>query len=360
MMKYFESKYLDLFFKMNFSLLMQMRVVGFLVFLILVGSGAARPWTNSEGKKIEADFVRLENDQVVLSLKGKEIKYPLSKLSEADQEFAKESAKKMEAPVGEDAEWTFGGESVKVGAMTMSIVDLPTEKVELALNGLKGWTKEKGQPVGKEIEKAALYLGLPDDFNPKKSTPIYIPWNTSDYGEHKLCSDWYWKMLKDEGFLVLASDGHPDSKGTWSASVHLATSIMALEELKKTFPESASWPIIVGGFSGGSKAAQVRAPLIAEAGYPVKGIYVGGCNQAFVLNAMEDYNVRKATFRSMKIFVSTAKADEYVNEEQRDRVAKGLKKTGATIRSELYEGGHSMNEPQLVEGLKWILVSKEE
>lgn len=45
----------------------------------------------------EADFLSLKDGQVGLWMKGKEIKYPLVNLSEADQAFIKEAAEKAEA-----------------------------------------------------------------------------------------------------------------------------------------------------------------------------------------------------------------------------------------------------------------------
>lgn len=51
-------------------------------------------WTNFEGKKIKAGFVRLEGDNVILRMPmdAKEVPYPLSKLDAASQQQARESA----------------------------------------------------------------------------------------------------------------------------------------------------------------------------------------------------------------------------------------------------------------------------
>ncbi len=61
----------------------------------------ARTWTQAEtGRKIEADFVRLEGDLVVLSMNGQLAKVPLAQLSEEDQAFVEET----KAASGGDAE----------------------------------------------------------------------------------------------------------------------------------------------------------------------------------------------------------------------------------------------------------------
>lgn len=51
-----------------------------------------RSWANSEGVSIDAEFVKTEGDQVTLRLRnGKLTTFPLSKLSDGDQSFIKES-----------------------------------------------------------------------------------------------------------------------------------------------------------------------------------------------------------------------------------------------------------------------------
>lgn len=57
--------------------------------LLLAGSFsvAARPWTNTEGKTIEADFVSADARNVRIRIKGKVVTYPLARLSQADRDW---------------------------------------------------------------------------------------------------------------------------------------------------------------------------------------------------------------------------------------------------------------------------------
>lgn len=48
---------------------------------------AARPWTNSEGTTIEADFISADEQAVRLRIRGKVTSYPLEKLSQADRDW---------------------------------------------------------------------------------------------------------------------------------------------------------------------------------------------------------------------------------------------------------------------------------
>ncbi len=61
-----------------------------------IAHGQQRTWTDSLDRKIEATMIRLDAQSVVLKLaNGNEVKYPLEKLSAADQKYATEQAKAM-------------------------------------------------------------------------------------------------------------------------------------------------------------------------------------------------------------------------------------------------------------------------
>ena len=69
--------------------MLTLRIVGYFCSVALsVSSLYAAPWTNTEGKSIEADFVRLEDKTVVLKAGDKVHKIPLDKLNVESQAFA--------------------------------------------------------------------------------------------------------------------------------------------------------------------------------------------------------------------------------------------------------------------------------
>ena len=74
---------------------------------------AAREWTNSEGKVIEAEFLSLEEDIIVLSMKGKEFRVPANKLSEADRAYAQEETERRAKKAAEEARKFMGQELPK-------------------------------------------------------------------------------------------------------------------------------------------------------------------------------------------------------------------------------------------------------
>lgn len=76
-----------------------------------MGEAQQRTWTDSQDRKVQATMIRLEAESVVLKLaNGKEVNYPLEKLSEADRKYATEQAKAAEnAPKGNAAATSFDG-----------------------------------------------------------------------------------------------------------------------------------------------------------------------------------------------------------------------------------------------------------
>ncbi len=64
----------------------------FAVIVGLAGTAAARTWKDRTGRTLEADFVRLNGDKVVLSVNGRDVEVELSKLSDEDQEVARKLA----------------------------------------------------------------------------------------------------------------------------------------------------------------------------------------------------------------------------------------------------------------------------
>ena len=61
-----------------------------LVFFSMLAAAWGRPWTDRHGRVIEAKFVRLNGDSVVLLKGNKPVMIPLSTLSDADQEYVRQ------------------------------------------------------------------------------------------------------------------------------------------------------------------------------------------------------------------------------------------------------------------------------
>ncbi len=60
----------------------------FLFCSLCLASAGARTWTDAQNRKVEADLVRVDGENVILKMKdGREIPFPLAKLSQPDRDF---------------------------------------------------------------------------------------------------------------------------------------------------------------------------------------------------------------------------------------------------------------------------------
>lgn len=70
-----------------------------LLWLFLVSISHARTWTDTTGRTVEADFVKVDGANVVVRLaNGATSQFPISRLSEADQAFLKQQSPAPAAP----------------------------------------------------------------------------------------------------------------------------------------------------------------------------------------------------------------------------------------------------------------------
>ncbi len=105
--------------------------------VVLALPATARPWTNTDGKTIEADFVSADGQNVRFRIKGKVINYPLEKLSEADRDWVAAQS----ADPGDDAEPV---NPVYVSDMEAFIKEIDKTYPFFALKGIKDdWENAK-------------------------------------------------------------------------------------------------------------------------------------------------------------------------------------------------------------------------
>ena len=84
--------------------------------------------------------------------------------------------------------------------------------------------------------------------------------------------------------------------------------------------------------------------------------WTGGCNEVFLTCAADDLGVGKKEYRGAKAYISSGEKDELVSAQHRETVEKRCKGGGfAEVRSEVYEGGHSISREQFAEALDWFL-----
>lgn len=326
----------------------------------------ARPWTNQSGRTIEADFMKLDGEKVVLLMKGKEFRIPLASLSEEDQAFARKEAERLAKEQAEAAR-KFMGQELVPGQLHEFEFNLSEENKKIASTTPNGWRNSfaerysgswiKDNAKTHEIGEIRVLLGVPDNFDPSKGCPIFVQWTTSDAKSNVAVGKGYWKTCREKGWMLVSVDGAPDSKALWANTVFLAATKEFFEQLHAKYPGSGQWKVATGGFSGGSKLCQWMGALMdGLEGVDVIGYWIGGCNEALFNYAMEDLNVKKSAYRKAKAYISSGEKDGLVKPDNRKAVEQGCKDAGfGEVRSEIYDGGHSISHQQLAEALDWFL-----
>ncbi len=326
----------------------------------------SRTWTNQSGKTIEADFVKLDGEQVVVRMKGKEYKLPLATLSEGDQTFAKAESERLIKEQAATAR-LFMGQELVPGQLHEFEFALSDENRKIAGNVPKGWKnsfsarysgawiKEIG--ATHDLQKIRVLLGVPENFDPAKGCPVFVQWASGDGKSHIGAGKEYWNTCREKGWMLVSIDGAPDSAAAWTNTAFLAGIKEFFEQLHAKYPASPQWKVATGGFSGGAKLAQWMGALMDDLeGVEVTGYWLGGCNEALFVYAMEDLNVKKSAYRKAKAYISTGDKDELVNADYREKVEKGCKDAGFdVVRPESYDGVHAISHPQLAEALDWFL-----
>lgn len=331
----------------------------------LIHFANARQWTNKEGIKIEAEFIKLSGDQIILLMKGKEYSLLLSSLSKEDQDFAKEEAQlRIERTAAEAKK--FMGQELKPGELNTFDWPISETNKKIAKKGYKGWgnnfsTNYSGTWLTEiaelhPIDTIKVLIGLPENFNPDKGCPIFVQWSTTDTKSHIRGAKGYWASCQKKGWMLVSIEGAPDPKSTWSNSVFYAGIKEFFEQLHQKFPSSTEWPVATGGFSGGSKICQWMGGLMHELeGVQIKGYWLGGCNESYHQYALQDLNISKKSFKNIKTYISSGDEDKLVSEDSRKRVEDAAKAAGLEILSETYQGGHRINKEQFEKALDWFL-----
>ena len=333
------------------------------VFLSLgMGTLQARVWTDLQGRKIEADMVRMDGGDPVVNLRGKETKLPAAKLSAGDVEFVAQW--KTEHPDGAAATTTDGtsppaGEA-KPGSATVPGGAATLDGKPMLPDGKQNLVEKPFGPEAlKDLKKSGetgfkLAVGVPPGFDAARPMKVYIVSTAVNSDAERVGGNiakfnMYAGACAEQGWVCIAAD---TDKGV-PATTHAIEAAFAL--LAKEWPGFAQSTFAVGGFSGGSKACFFNAAWLAKKKYNLVGAYLGGCNHDTSEENRDEIKSPAAGFRKLKVYLGTGKQDNIATPAQAEGVQKSLKDNGIrNVRLELHEGGHSMSKEQFVAALKWF------
>ena len=324
-------------------------IISFSLLCCLASQAETRTWTDTQGRTLEAEIVNGDAESVTVLLNGNEVKIPLSKLSDDDQAYCKEwlekKQKEAEAASGMvDGVPHFDGKPLIAGGkVNVFNYEYGPEALDEAKRDLK--QGETGYRIG---------IAIPKDFDPTKPQRVFIA-NTAhnnakqiEQGNTKM-AEFFSKQCAQEGWVCFAFDsnvGRPK---------HDQDLVSAIAKMNEVWPNFKNWTFVVGGFSGGGKAAFWPAAYLLKNDYKVTGLFLANTNQDFSAEARELYRIKKSHYSDVSVFWGTGKWDPIANEKTGEEMKESLERNGMKeVRVEFHEGKHSLYHPQFIEALKWF------
>ncbi len=320
---------------------------------------SARTWTNTEGKKIEAELLRVEGEKVILKFRGREVKLSINKLSQGDQDYIKEWKEENQdgVPSEDDSapdDIELCGTKLQVGGHINEVQAPLSEKV------LKKYAKATKKP-----SQVKMAIALPKGFDPKK--PQRVMWVSAAINNEKERTRGnigairiFAKTAVNAGWVVIAADtdlGNPDfADDQRSGGGDFAVHTQAIEILAAAWPDFKNWQFACCGHSGGAKASFYRTCYLLASDLNVIGLYLSGCNEDWTERARKETHARKSKLRKIKVFISNGKKDKISTLDHAEALKKSVKSHRyGKIRMEFFDGGHQMNREEFTKALKWFI-----
>lgn len=308
-------------------------MAGLLVFVFALSSAYARRWTTTTGQTFEADFVRIEGANAVLTANGKEYPYPIANLSVPDRLFVNRTAYSQSRPAAvsaPSAEPTSAAppaqqpSQLQLAGQTLTIGGENEIEIPITDNPALKTVKDS---YGKPSTKAKMLLVLPSGFDPVgKVCPLLIVSATTDGAGSSIGSGKanYLPDAVNKGFVVMAVDGEfgrPPSEGD-STDFRWALTASGLSAINKEWPKSKSWPIVTAGVSGGGGYASHQAMMLIQKQAPVIGLLlaVTGWDPTDFPDVLQ--RTPFTQMHNLPVFISAGESDQTATKEITDKMYK--------------------------------------
>jgi len=288
----------------------------------------------------------------LVKLDSKQVQIPLDMLVAEDREYvaalSASSGLPAAVPVAAPASsgpLMLGGRTVGKGVLERFSVPIPKNVWDQG----KRFAQDTGESLGSwpQDEKISVGVLLPEGFDPGRDWPVLVVNAPSKFMnvDHLECC---FMAAAAAGYIAVAGDG-PGNR--W---VKMGTALAFLHE---HWPQSRSWKLAFGGFSGGAKASGLAGAMASKAGYSVIGMWMGGCNQDFATVGFTQYKPRKSAFMNVPVYLASGTVDDIATPRHHEAVVRSLRHSGfSCVRLVFYEGGHHpVPQDKVKEGLEWFL-----
>jgi hypothetical protein len=207
-------------------------------------------------------------------------------------------------------------------------------------------------------DRVELAVAFPDAFDVTREHPILITQVTADHYRPNIAElGEYAPTALARGYVVMTAQGIPWPHSAESDTLmHRYISVRAaLRWLAGEIPESAHWPIVVAGFSGGAKISQVLAFSLMLEQRRVAGVFLGGCNEDHSRLLLGTYPMLKESFSQIAFFLSAGSDDRIAPSAAVRAVAQGLRRSGVErLQVSEHPGEHRLDRRDLDKALRWF------
>ncbi|MFC7337331.1 hypothetical protein ACFQY0_09105 [Haloferula chungangensis] len=341
--------------------------VSTLILLATSSLAGARPWTDTQGRVIEAEFVSSDGKSVVIAKGGKEFTLPIERLSEADQKWLAE-----QSAAGSEEE-TKEGTPEGQGKQTGLISDHPVSV--LFRNSPDEWAEGKAASACSREEKFSTPLdkknqqGFEDCVSaPDQRCMVYIPASydgSEAYGVYLHISPGnggsipkeYYPIFDKLKIIAVSAHSTSNQHAHWERVSRSMNALATVRAEWKTDPNRT----YVGGLSGGGHMAFLTQALFssefrgaishAAQSYPPGPNYNEGGH--FGPISPSDFRRGRRAQNYWLIFMGTEDKRNYPEIAKTEGDWKALPVTYRCVEIEGH--GHKIAPPkEFEEGLAWL------
>lgn len=245
-------------------------IVTGIIALLATGLLEARTWTSSDGKSIEADFVRHEGESsIVIQMKGKEYTLPVTKFSQEDRDWLEQQKEDIAAAKKEAAE------KIKdmLGRMDKKPIHsrlFPESKdyfkdsarksfVGTVGNGQYGKTNDGSEDewMQRDLVNDTCSIYVPSSYDGTEPYGIFLYINHSP-GAH---INKAWHPIFDEYKMIAVSANKVGNAQAYARRVCLSMDALATVEKDYQIDPARR---VVAGTSGGGHMAMLTASMFPE------------------------------------------------------------------------------------------------
>lgn len=316
---------------------------------------ALAKWTNPEGKVIEAEFVEMTDQHVVLKLKGQEepIKVAHDKLSAASLEQAKrleeeKAQKAKELAEANKGKFKFGEHMLPRGKKTQFMLTISSKEHE----------KEISKFYSKPTTQIKVTLMVPENFNPADKDSLVVICHISTrkgQGLNEEAVEHFGKGALEENALVVAVDGEFGNPGKMDVPAFRYRLIRSfMDTLEENYPIAEQWRYIHAGHSGGCGYVSYCGIGFAVNEYRMVGCFLSGGSYSPLLYD-ESWKLPNKMKKQMRLFYSFGKNDPINTPALQDEVVGKLKRSPYEMLRVVYHmDQHRVHQPHWSEALQWF------